>query len=60
MNQIIIILIQNYNIMGEIDLLPINTGLEVKAIAMSSDGSILACTCYDEEEDEGNPELQLY
>ena len=51
------------HIVGEIDLLPvlkINTGLEVKAIAMSSDGSILACTCYDEEEDEGNPELQLY
>eukprot|EP00486_Rosalina_sp_Unknown_P004274 CAMPEP_0201571036 /NCGR_PEP_ID=MMETSP0190_2-20130828/13606_1 /ASSEMBLY_ACC=CAM_ASM_000263 /TAXON_ID=37353 /ORGANISM="Rosalina sp." /LENGTH=617 /DNA_ID=CAMNT_0047995273 /DNA_START=79 /DNA_END=1929 /DNA_ORIENTATION=- len=51
------------HIIGEIDLLPvlkINTGLEVKAICMSSDGSILACTCYDEEEDEGNPELQLY
>lgn len=51
------------HIIGEIDLLPvlkINTGLEVKAISMSSDGSILACTCYDEEEDEGNPELQLY
>jgi len=51
------------HIVGEIDLLPvlkINTGLEVKAIAMSADASVLACTCYDEEEDEGNPELQLY
>jgi len=50
-------------IVGEIDLLPvlkINTGLEVKAIAMSSDGTILAATCYDEEEDDGCPELQLY
>merc|ERR1712130_649253 len=51
------------NIVGAIDLLPvlkINTGLEVKGIGMSTDGKILACTCYDEEEDEGNPELQLY
>eukprot|EP01084_Bolivina_argentea_P028279 52579_1 len=51
------------SIPGEIELLPvlkINTGLEVKGIAMSSCGTILACTCYDEEEDEGNPELQLY
>ena len=51
------------HLVGEIELLPvlkINTGLEVKGIAMSSDGSILACTCFDEEEDEGNPEIQLY
>merc|ERR1719474_1304960 len=51
------------HIQGEIELLPvlkINTGLEVKGLAMSGDGTVLACTCYDEEEDEGNPELQLY
>eukprot|EP01083_Nonionella_stella_P011395 32388_1 len=48
---------------GEIELLPvlkIHTGSEVKSIAMSSSGTILACTCCDEEEDEVNPELQLY
>ena len=48
---------------GEIGLVPvlkINTGLEVKGLAMSGDGSVLACSCYDEEDDVGDPELQLY
>ena len=44
----------------EIQLVPvlkINTGLEVKGVAMSGDGSVLACTCFDDEEDEGAAEL---
>ena len=43
-------------------LLKINTGLEVKAIAMSKWGNIMAAiaTCFDDEEDHCSPELQLY
>ena len=53
----------NSHKIGEISVFPvlkINTGLEVKGLDISRDGRILACTCYDDEEDEGNPELQLY
>ncbi|ETO36354.1 hypothetical protein RFI_00709, partial [Reticulomyxa filosa] len=48
---------------GEIALnaiFKINTGSGVKAIQLSPNGELLACACFDDEESEGIPELQLY
>ena len=46
--------IQSIHSPGEIKLHPllkINTGLQIKGIAMSPNGVILGCVCWDEEED---------
>ena len=55
--------LQSVHSCGEIKLHPllkINTGVQIKGITMSKEGNILACVCYDDEEEETDPELELY